>query len=141
MSSRASGAAMRKFEVIEGTVRNPSGVDGRTAGKDKQAAAVRANGPLRGVARRLCLVGRKGSSPGLVFLDAAFSIGSIRHLETLLSTKLHSSATNDLSASSARAPTDRRCVLGLGAASISQQKFATSATYSTRLQLSKCHWP
>lgn len=59
----------------------------------------------------------------LVFLDAAFSISSVRHLETLLSTKLDSSAANDLSASSTRASVDRRCVLGLGAASIGPRKF------------------
>ena len=59
----------------------------------------------------------------LVFLDAAFSISSVRHLETLLSTKLDSSATNDLSASSTRTSADRRCVLGLGAASIVPQNF------------------
>ena len=59
----------------------------------------------------------------LVFLDAAFCISSVRHLETLLSTKLDSSATNDLSASSTRTSADRRCVLGLGAASIVPQNF------------------
>lgn len=59
----------------------------------------------------------------LVFLGAVFSIGSVRHLETLLSTKLDSSPTNDLSASGTRASVVRRCVLGLGAASIGPQKF------------------
>jgi hypothetical protein len=59
----------------------------------------------------------------LVFLDAVFRIGSVRHLETLLSTELDSDATKDLSASSTRTGADRRCVLGLGAASVVTQNF------------------
>jgi hypothetical protein len=82
------------------------------------------DGPLDDTDPHSSIGGRRAAGVGysmrplarLVFLGAVFSTGSVRHLETLLSTKLDSSATNDLSTSSTRASADRRCVLDLGAA-------------------------
>ena len=59
----------------------------------------------------------------LVFLDAVFGIGGVRHLETALSARLDSSAKIDLSSSGARISADRSCVPGLGTAPIGRRKF------------------